>query len=189
MVNITDNLYTKQGNWDLKSAVSNQERVIMVRVRYIQLKNEQNICKVVNCKHSNVKKLINSDLEKNQEIEYLKLQIQELQKSNAPATCSELVKQGIARSQDIFLDSDGLNSGEKPVKAFCDFANNITKVGADNVISIKQCGSPKCFREEIQYENSVDQLVTLAEKSDNCYQQVTFDCLSSPLEVKYFEFS
>ena len=136
-----------------------------------------------------IKKLINSDLEKNQEIEYLKLQIQELQKSNAPATCSELVKQGIARSQDIFLDSDGLNSGEKPVKAFCDFANNITKVGADKVISIKQCGSPKCFREEIQYENSVDQLVTLAEKSDNCYQQVTFDCLSSPLEVKHFEFS
>ena len=87
------------------------------------------------------------------------------------------------------MDSDGLNHGKKPVKAFCDFANNITKVGADKVISIKQCGSPKCFKEEIQYENSVDQLVTLAEKSDNCYQQVTFDCLSSPLEVNYFEFS
>ena len=136
-----------------------------------------------------IKQLMNSDSEKKQEIESLKLQIQELQKTNAPATCSELENQGITRSQEVFLDSDGLNHGEKPVKAFCDFANNITKVGADKVISIEQCGSQKCFREEIQYENSVDQLVTLAEKSDNCYQQVTFDCLSSPLEVKYFEFS
>ena len=132
---------------------------------------------------------MNSDSEKTQEIEILKLRIQELQKTNAPATCSELVKQGVTRSQEIFVDSDGLNHDKKPVKAFCDFANNITIVGADIVISIKQCGSPKCFREEIQYETSVDQLVTLAEKSDNCYQQVTFDCLSSPLEVKYFEFS
>ena len=136
-----------------------------------------------------IKKLINSDLEKKQEIEFLKLQIQELQKSNAPATCSELVKQGVTRSQEIFVDSDGLNHGKKPVKAFCDFANNITIVDADKVISIKQCGSPKCFREEIQYETPVDHLVTLADKSDNCYQQVTFDCLSSPLKVRYFEFS
>ena len=136
-----------------------------------------------------IKKLMNSDSEKKQEIEFLKLRILELQKSTAPATCSELEHQGITRSQEVFLDLDGLNRGEKPVKAFCNFANNITKVGADKVISIKQCGSPKCFREEIQYENSVDQLVTLAEKSDNCYQQVTFDCLSSPLEVRYFEFS
>ena len=130
-----------------------------------------------------IKKLMNSDLEKMQEIEFLKLRIQELQKSNAPATCSELVKQGVTRSQEIFLDSDGLNHGEKPVKAFCDFANNITKVGADKVISIKQCGSPKCFREEIQYETPRDHLVALVEKSTTCYQQVTFDCLSSPLKV------
>ena len=53
-----------------------------------------------------IKKLINSDLEKNQEIEYLKLQIQELQKTNALATCSELENQGITRSQEVFLDSE-----------------------------------------------------------------------------------
>ena len=35
MVNITDNLCTKQGNYSIKSVVYNQERVIMVRVRYI----------------------------------------------------------------------------------------------------------------------------------------------------------
>ena len=33
--NITDNLCTKQGTVSLKSAVYNQERVIMPRVRYL----------------------------------------------------------------------------------------------------------------------------------------------------------
>ena len=53
MVNITDNLCIKQGNVGMW--------VIMARVRYFQLKNERNVCKVVNCKHPNVKKLMNSD--------------------------------------------------------------------------------------------------------------------------------
>ena len=134
-----------------------------------------------------IQELRDNDLEKTEEIKFLKLQIEELQKITAPATCSELRKQNITRDQEIYLDSDGLNHGEKPVKALCDFANNITKVGADQVINIEQCGSPKCFREEIQYGTPRESLVALVEKSNNCYQQVTFDCLSSPLQVKYLE--
>ena len=39
IITITDNLCTKQGNVVLKSAVSNQERVIMEHVQYIKPRN------------------------------------------------------------------------------------------------------------------------------------------------------
>ena len=52
-------------------------------------------------------------------MELLKLQVEELKKMNAPKTCSHLWNQDIQRDQEIFLDPDGINHGEKPAKASC----------------------------------------------------------------------
>ena len=74
-----------------------------------------------------IQELRSNDLKKTEEIKFLKLQIEELRKMTAPATCSELSKQDITRDQEVFLDPDGLNNGEKPVRAYCTFPrNNVT---------------------------------------------------------------
>ena len=48
-----------------------------------------------------------------EQIESLKKQVEELRKVTAPETCAQLVKQGVTRGKDIFLDSDGVNHGKK----------------------------------------------------------------------------
>ena len=49
------------------------------------------------------------------EIEFLKQKVEDLEKIQAPETCSHLGKQGVTRGQDIYLDFDGLNHGKKTV--------------------------------------------------------------------------
>ena len=86
-----------------------------------------------------IQELRSNDLKKTEEIKFLKLQIEELRKMTAPATCSELWKQDITRDQEVFLDPDGLNNGEKPVKAFCTFPRNNVTFGEENHIDITHC--------------------------------------------------
>ena len=47
--------------------------------------------------------------------------MKELQQLNAPTTCMVLKNQGIDRNQEIFLDGDGVNLGQPPIKASCTF--------------------------------------------------------------------
>ena len=47
-----------------------------------------------------------------EQIELLKEQVEELRKITAPETCAHLIKQGVARGQDVYLDSDGVNHGK-----------------------------------------------------------------------------
>ena len=63
-----------------------------------------------------IQQLLQKDEDKSKQIEFLQLQVKELQKLNAPSTCSELWRQGVDRDQEIFLDFDGINHGEKPVE-------------------------------------------------------------------------
>ena len=63
-----------------------------------------------------IQQLLQKDEDKSKQIEFLQLQVKELQKLNAPSTCSELWRQGVDRDQEIFLDFDGINYGEKPVE-------------------------------------------------------------------------
>ena len=48
-----------------------------------------------------------------EQIKLLKEQVEELRKITAPETCAQLVKQGVTRGEDIYLDSDGVNHGKK----------------------------------------------------------------------------
>ena len=63
-----------------------------------------------------IQQLMQKDKDQSKKIELLQLQVTELQKLNAPSTCSQLKKQGIDRDQEIFLDFDGINHGGKPVE-------------------------------------------------------------------------
>ena len=58
-----------------------------------------------------IQELEKNDADKTEEINFLKQQIKEIQVSNPPETCAHLGKQGVTRTQDIFIDSDGVNQG------------------------------------------------------------------------------
>ena len=58
-----------------------------------------------------IQELKQNDADKTEEINFLKQQIEEIQVSNPPETCAHLGKQGVTRTQDIFIDSDGVNQG------------------------------------------------------------------------------
>ena len=58
-----------------------------------------------------IQELEQNDADKTEEINFLRQQIKEIQVSNPPETCAHLGKQGVTRTQDIFIDSDGVNQG------------------------------------------------------------------------------
>ena len=58
-----------------------------------------------------IQELKQNDADKTEEVNFLRQQIEEIQVSNPPETCAHLGKQGVTRTQDIFIDSDGVNQG------------------------------------------------------------------------------
>ena len=130
-----------------------------------------------------IQELRDNDLEKTEEIKFLKLQIEELQKLTAPATCSELLKQDITRNQEVFLDSDGFNHGEKPVKAFCTFPSNNVTFGEEKHINITNCDGPECFKSDFEIDSStLNQMRNVIEASTTCSQRWLFKCKSASLK-------
>ena len=130
-----------------------------------------------------IKELTEKDIKKTKKIEHLELQIQELQKLNAPATCSEVWKQGIERDQNIFLDSDGVNHGEKPVQAFCSFRSNNDTFGEEKHINITHCEGADCFQSDFQIDSSArNQIQNVIGASTACSQKWSFSCKSAPLK-------
>lgn len=67
-------------------------------------------------KSEKIELLLSKDSDQERKINQLKLEVEELRKITAPSTCQLLSNQGISRDQEIFLDFDGVDHGEKPVK-------------------------------------------------------------------------
>ena len=130
-----------------------------------------------------IKELMEKDMEKTKKIEHLELRIQELQKLNAPASCAHLWSQGLERSQDIFLDPDGVNHGEKPVQGFCTYPSNDDSFGEEKSINITYCEGPNCFQSDFQIDSSArNQIQHVIEASTTCSQNWAFNCISAPLK-------
>ena len=130
-----------------------------------------------------IEQLNNKDMEKTKQIESLKLQLEEMKKRIAPATCAELSNQGIVRDQEIFLDSDGINYGEKPVKAFCSFPSNNVTFGEEKHVNITHCEGQDCFQSDFQVDNStLNQMQNVIEASTSCSQKWLFNCVSASLK-------
>ena len=122
-------------------------------------------------------------MEQTKKIKQLELRIQELQKLNAPATCSELWMQGIERDQKIYLDSDGVNFGEKPVQAFCTFPSNNVTFGEEKHINITYCDGGDCFQSDVYIDGSaLNQIQNVIDASTSCSQKWSFNCKLAPLK-------
>ena len=131
-----------------------------------------------------IQELVNKDVDKTNEILFLKTQIQELRQLTAPATCSDLWNQGITRSQEIYVDSDGVNHGERPVKAFCNFPSNDVTFGEEKLVNITHCEGADCFQSpDFQIDNSTqNQIQNVIDASTSCSQKWSFNCMSAPLK-------
>ena len=102
----------------------------------------------------------------------------------APATCENLWKQDITRDQEVFLDSDGVNHGEKPVKAFCSFPSNNVTFGEERHFNVTHCDGEKCFKSpDFQIDSSrKNQIQNVIDASTSCSQKWLFNCKSAPLK-------
>ena len=120
--------------------------------------------------------------EENQKIEMLRTQVQHLSKFSVTETCLDLIDYGFTNSDEFNLDFDGLNSGQPPIKAWCEIPEGITKIGKPIEIEINPCDSSKCLDHEIEYTpQMLDQIKSLTDKSSKCFQEITFNCKSTPL--------
>ena len=100
-----------------------------------------------------------------------------------PILDTNLWNQGIVRDQEIFLDSDGINYGEKPVKAFCSFPNSNVTFGEEQHVNITRCEGADCFKSDFQIDNStLNQMQNVIETSTSCSQKWLFSCKSAPLK-------
>ena len=52
-------------------------------------------------------------IENENQIKLLKEEVKELRKITATETCPHLLKQGVTRGEDVYLDPDGVNHGKK----------------------------------------------------------------------------
>ena len=101
----------------------------------------------------------------------------------APATCSELSKQDITRDQEVHLDSDGVNHGEMPVKAFCSFPSNNVTFGEEKHVNVTNCDGANCFQSDFEIDSStLNQMQNVIEASPSCSQKWLFNCVSASLK-------
>ena len=99
-------------------------------------------------------------------------------------SCQELKLQGASTNGTYFLDSDGILIGEKPVEAHCDIDNGITEMGDEVEDTLEVCQGSGCAKVEIpQDQEKLNQMRALISISDECFQEIEFDCFSSPLQV------
>ena len=98
--------------------------------------------------------------------------------------CLELWKQGITRDQEVFIDSDGFNHGEKPIKAHCTFPSSNVTFGEEKHINITYCEGADCFQSpDFQIDNStLNQMQSVIDASTSCSQKWAFNCISAPLK-------
>ena len=125
------------------------------------------------------------------ELENQNLKLDELAKLSVTETCLDLNAFGLNVSKEFDLDPDGLNQGQTPIKAWCDLPEGITKIGMEIEIEVPRTDSPNTYTYNFEYEpRMIDQMKALIDSSSECFQEITFYCLSTPLiaPVKHSEF-
>ena len=66
--------------------------------------------------------------------------------------------------------------------AFSDYFLRLKNINED-VNEFESCQEIGCSKMELEYEASDDQLKSLVERSTECEQSISIDCVNSPLKV------
>ena len=96
-------------------------------------------------------------------------------------SCTDLAQNGI--TNDGYYDLD-FGQPHSPVTTWCTLPDGETKLGEDIIINAEHCNSNKCFSKDLEYEVNQEQFDFLIESSKSCYQNLSFHCISSPLQVR-----
>ena len=96
-------------------------------------------------------------------------------------SCETLARNGIQTSGYYNV---GLGNSSNPVKTYCDFEEKSMSIGEEIIHVVEHCPEEKCYNRSIPYEASYEQLRNLINSSPRCYQNVSFSCVSSPLQVR-----
>jgi len=125
----------------------------------------------------------------NQTLEERVEKLEDLAKVQTLRSCQEYYDNGITTSGYYSVDPDGTLIGDVSFVVYCKFNYDgkqaVTEIlhDKDFMLEIEHCPSPFCFQLDVTYSGSIGQISTLKDISDTCYQQITFDCFLSPLDV------
>ena len=103
--------------------------------------------------------------------------------SKIGTSCNQLAKLGHNVSDYYYLDYDGLGEGKPPFRAFCQFPEEIVKLGNEITFDVEHCDGNFCYEHPLTNEIPDEQLTKLIEASSTCYQTISLQCYSSPIKV------
>ena len=100
-------------------------------------------------------------------------------------TCEHLAMHGIKQSGEYEIDPDGELYGEDAIKVYCNFTTNTTEIrhNSETQVVLEKCSERGCFEHKIQFlsNSTFAQMKALADISESCSQEFTFDCFLTPL--------
>ena len=93
----------------------------------------------------------------------------------------KIARELIAEKSDEIIKS--LNA-KRDSKSLRNSKKNLITIGDPVTIQVENCNTARCFEKALDYEVSSGQLKQLVENpAIDCYQNITFQCLSSPIQV------
>jgi len=109
--------------------------------------------------------------------------LEEKSKLNIRRSCYEYSTYGLTTSGIYQIDPDGELIGSEPINVYCNLTDGSTQLlhDKDFVVEIEPCPEPECYNLAINYAAPDDQIEALKSISDDCYQEISFDCFQAAL--------
>jgi len=109
-------------------------------------------------------------------------------RTKSHGSCYELKTNDYTESGYYWIDPD--NSGH-PVKVFCDMETGATEVGhrQEGAHNITWCKEEGCYSLDIEYNLPEETIQAIIAMSDNCEQEIIFQCKMAPLKNPAFKFN
>ena len=107
--------------------------------------------------------------------------------SKSLTTCEDLKGFGISESGKYYLSHPTNKKNQPPYEVHCQFHSDGT---VETIVKnlneeheFESCQEIGCSKMELEYEASDDQLKSLVERSTECEQSISIDCVNSPLKT------
>ena len=99
--------------------------------------------------------------------------------------CQELSDHGFKTSGEYWIDPDKRYQGQSSFLAYCDFANNLTRISPkEKMIEFSDFTSSQSL--PVEYSSTRDQMVELIRYSGSCYQTIELMCTNAPISAGNF---
>ncbi|CAG0886202.1 unnamed protein product [Darwinula stevensoni] len=170
----------------IAQAQDNGNRIAQLKAvnETLWLENKYQTLKFENVKHD-YENLRHQCENLNHANEHLKYKLQQYLLPIIPPTCQTLADLR-QETGPYLVDPDGILVGDPPIQVLCDMEYDpvSTIVLHDSMevdTEIDHCADPGCFSRNITYEASLKQMVALIDRSQSCYQEIGYDCVSAAL--------